>query len=138
MNMNLTRTDFLESGIFGLLEAEDQSLELVTLEHAYAVIPDSMSSSATYAPKLPIGSYTCVRGQHTLEHHLTPFDAFEVMGVPGHTNILIHIGNYNADSAGCVLVGLNRKDDMITLSKQAFDLFMELQEGIDSFQLTVS
>lgn len=123
MEFTLTRTDFKDTGIFGTLEGE--GLELATLEHNYDC-----------KPKLPDGVYTCIRGQHVL--HSGPVEAFEVQNVPGHTGILLHVGNYNQDSEGCVLLGLAHVGDMITGSKSAFNEFMSKLTGIDSFTLTVS
>src|SRR5271169_2411605 len=101
--MNLTRNDANVNGIFGTL-TDDSGNTYATLEHAYEQ-PDG-----SYAPKTPPGTYTCQKGMHTLEHHPAPFQAFEITNVPNHTDILIHIGNYNADSEGCVLIGEKRVD----------------------------
>jgi hypothetical protein len=67
---------------------------------------------------------------------------FEVEDVPDFMGqpvdgILIHIGNYNQDSIGCILLGEAQTDNMITNSKEAFTQFMSTLEGIDSFQLIV-
>lgn len=138
MNLKLTRTDFLASGIFGTLESDDKKIALLTLEHAYPFIPDGSSASTTYKPKLPPGVYKCVRGMHRLESMPIPFETFEITGVVGHTNILYHVGNFNSDSSGCVLLGLSRDSNLgIFKSRIAFQSFMELQKGIDTFTLTV-
>lgn len=128
MDFVLSRKDYREDGIFGELKSESNFF--VTLEHSYSNVP-----------KLPPGKYTCKKGIHTL-HDGIPFTAFEVMDVPGHTGILFHVGNYNADSEGCLLLGLQIGRQlsggwMITHSKQAFEQFMKLQENVDEFNLTV-
>jgi hypothetical protein len=50
-----------------------------------------------------------------------------VTGVPGFTFILIHIGNTDEDTAGCLLVGLNAAVDdgelRVTSSKLAYQKF---------------
>jgi hypothetical protein len=133
MNLTLIRTDAREDGIFGTLEGPN-GLIAYTLEHAYP-------RGGIFTPKLPAGIYTCVRGLHQLANMKAPFWTFEITGVPGHTNILIHIGNYNDDSEGCVLVGdtiLKGPTWMITDSRITFDKFMALQQGVDEFQLTVN
>jgi hypothetical protein len=71
-----------------------------------------------------------------------PFTTFEITGVPGHSNILFHIGNYNKDSEGCVLLGrgiteAQSGDQMITMSNTTFKYFMDNQAGVDTFILTV-
>src|SRR5258708_4198840 len=138
MNLTLTRNQQRSDGIFGNLIDENNNEIAVTLEHAY-VNPDG-----SFDPKLPVGIFTCQRSQHQLEGMASPFITFEIMAVPGHSNILFHWGNYNQDSSGCVLVGrrvLPNPDDssslMITSSKNTWLKLMDIQNGIDSFQLTV-
>jgi hypothetical protein len=130
--MKLVRNEYSANGIFGTLNQDDGTQVAVTLEHAY------LQPDGSYAPKTPAGVYTCVKGLHTLEHTPVPFDAFEITNVPGHTNILIHIGNYNADSEGCCLIGDERVGDMIVNSKITFLNFMNAMATTDSFILTVS
>jgi|ERR1035437_3433898 hypothetical protein len=125
MNLILRRTVFDINGIFG--ELTGYGCHFYTLEHSY-----------NNQPKLPPGKYSCVRGIHKL-HDGIPFEAFQVMDVPGHEGILLHKGNYNSDSDGCVLIGkgLDLSKNMITESKDAFDELMLLQSSFDSFTLTV-
>lgn len=102
----------------------------VTLEHSY-----------DGAPKLPVGAYTCVRGPHRLHGMDHDFETFEVTGVPGHTGILFHWGNYNKDSEGCILLGRVMTASpigwMVTHSKETFAMWMAACGGRESFQLTV-
>lgn len=134
MSVTLNRTAYNKSGIFGELEDKNGKTFAVCLEHAYP------QDDGTFQPKLPAGMYTCKRGLHTLDHHPIPFEAFEVMNVPGHQGILFHIGNFNKDSDGCVLLGTaidSRAPWILLNSKEAFDKFMGNADGVDSFQLTV-
>jgi hypothetical protein len=137
MSWLLTRTDYRADGIFGEL-FDDDSLFCVTLEHAYA------QDNGTYAPKLPAGHYTCVRGEHTLAHWNKggSFEAFEVMDVPGHTGILFHVGNKNDDSDGCILIAKTVITTMpqwiIQSSLVTFEKFMGQMEGINEFELDVA
>lgn len=138
MNLTLTRNISNENGIFGSLTDESGNIIAVTLEHAY----DSGNGDGTYSPKLPPGTYGCQRGQHQLASMAKPFITFQIMNVPGHTNILLHQGNYNNDSEGCVLLGTSLYPDdqnpnMIKQSAQAFQKFMSLEDGLDSFTLVV-
>ncbi len=147
MNIILSRKDYREDGIFGFILTSSYKYLFTTCEHSYNQLP-----------KLPEGVYQCKRGTgsgrgvdengnsiegfHRL-HDGVWFDTFEVMGVPNHTGILFHVGNYNEDSEGCILVGTgfgNRGNGgkMITASKQAFKEFMGLQHGCDEFTLTVT
>lgn len=47
-----------------------------------------------------------------------------VLDVPGFTGIRIHKGNTNADTHGCLLVGLSRGQDVVSSSKLAYDALM--------------
>ena len=132
MDLVLTRKANTEKGIFGTLTGKSESGELIlqTLEHAYS------DYSGNWGAKLTRGVYTCQRGTHALKDGV-PFETFEVMNVPGHTGILIHKGNYNNDSEGCILVGMSSGENMVSNSAVAFHDFLAAQEGCDTFQLTV-
>lgn len=137
----LSRHDFRADGIFGYLEDENGNFLFFTLEHAY---PDT---NQAFLPKIAEGIYQCAKGKHTLEHHPEPFDAFEIQGVPDFqgrsvTECLLHMGNYNADSEGCILLGkgLGHRvsgELMITNSIQAFNAFMDDMKYDDEFQLEI-
>jgi hypothetical protein len=136
MDLILSRKDFRPDGIFSELRMGDGSLVAITLEHAY---PDRRYG---WEPKIPDGTYQCVRGMHQLEGMIAPFETFEITNVIGHTDILFHVGNVNSDSAGCVLLGMGlgviNKMQAVTSSKMAFLKFMDLQTGVDQFTLVVS
>lgn len=125
MTFTLTRKDFTPDGIFSELTDDKGKVAFITLEHSF-----------DNKPKLYDGVFTCVRGTHRL-HDNIPFSTFEITGVQGHTGILFHVGNYNKDSNGCVLVGMNRQDSMITHSVIAFSKLMSFLESVDTFTLTV-
>ena len=125
MNLHLVRKELSEEGIFGELLDETGVLIAYTLEHSYSC-----------HPKVPVGTYECVRGMHSLSLG-SPFETFEVTGVPGHSGILFHCGNTQSDSSGCILVGSHRYGNTITESRLAFQRFIKLQEKTDSFTLVV-
>src|SRR5581483_7765816 len=131
MDLTVNRTKKAWDGVCG----EIPELKLVTLEHSYA------GSNGTFDAKVPKGRYTCVRGQHTLPTG-EQIETFEVLGVPGHSGILFHPGNKYQDSAGCFLVGIEivpvGNQRWITTSRLAFHEFMNAQEGVDQFILTVN
>jgi len=136
MNITLTRTEKNSAGIFGHFTDENGHQICVTLEHAYD------DGHGGWTAKIPSGTYTCQRGQHQLHSMTSPFETFQVMNVPGHDNILIHMGNFDKDSEGCILVGQaiagSGANEMITSSRVTFAKFMAMQNGLDSFQLTVN
>jgi hypothetical protein len=154
MDLVLIRKEFRKDGIFGeLLIEKNGELLAHTLEHAYEKPAphqpskysgiDSVAVSGEYAPKLIEGSYTCVRGMHRLKSMVKKFETFEITKVPGHTGILFHIGNFNEDSSGCVLLGHSVIENsgngikMIGGSREAFNRFMRLQGEEREFTLTV-
>lgn len=131
MILNLRRTERLVTGIIGELLTEDWKPLYFTLEHAYV-------DGDEFVSKIPIGTYKCVRGEHTLEHHPEPFTTFEVTNVPGHTHILFHVGNINSDSAGCILLGLETDHKYrVSSSYAAWCDFMTRLSGLDEFTLNV-
>ncbi len=127
--MLLERIHFLAEGIFGQL-SDDSGFSCHTLEHSYPV-------GESYEAKLPQGDYLCRRGFHQLADGKS-FETFEIAEVPGHTGILFHWGNYNKDSAGCVLLGMKRLPTMIMFSRKAFNSFMYHLKGVDEFTLMVT
>lgn len=138
MDLTLKRLELRPDGIFSNLKDDNNVVIAVTLEHAYAASPNG----SEYLPKIPPGTHICVRGQHRLHNMTQDFTTFEITGIPRHTNLLFHWGNYNNDSEGCVLLGkttllLSDGSQMITASKAAFSDFMDLQKGVDKFILTV-
>lgn len=145
MDMTLKRSNFFSYGIFSVCGDSSKFWDtacmplMVTLEHSYE--NDSMAGHP-WVPKLENGVYKCVRGIHRLKD-MKPFETFEVTGVPGHSGILFHVGNYNKDSEGCILVGhkiaiLPGGEKMISGSRDMFAKFMQAQAGCDEFTLTVT
>ena len=126
MKLFLNRTECNPNGIFSTLSDEDGHILFYTLEHSYQK-PDG-----TYKPKIYDGTFTCKRGFFP-KHKET----FEVTNVKGHFAILFHVGNYNKDSEGCILVGKIRSGDAVLSSRQAFKEFMALTAGLDQFELVV-
>lgn len=136
MDLRLVRTDYFKDGIFSELQDEGGRVLFHTVEHAYETTPGQ------YTPKIPKGEFTCKRSMHQLHSMNAPFQTFEVNNVPNHSNILFHVGNYNEDSDGCILVGTDKTRigaiNMVTGSKAAFQRFMDLQKGTSSFILKVT
>lgn len=132
--------DKRNDGIFGELYGENEKKIAVTLDHSYIMKDGSIGT------KVPPGKYKCVRGLHRLENMKTCFETFEITGLPNFngnpvTKVLFHIGNWNKDSEGCILLGEfiqeSKNGRMITLSRESFISFMEIQEGVNEFNLNV-
>lgn len=137
MTLTLKRTSKDYAGVFGILASEDGKFSCVTLEHAYPVFDNNFTS------KIPVGTYVCKIGSYRLEGMTQSFQTYEIMEVPAHTDILYHWGNYNKDSAGCILLGKTiliegyQGPKMITESKVTFQDFMTFLAGVDQFTLVV-
>lgn len=129
MDLTLIRQSFNNWGIVSNLVDTNGQTIAVCLEHAF------LQDDTTYQPKLNNGTHLCVLGTHQLDHG-GPFQAYEITGIPGHTGVLFHIGNFNKDSDGCVLLGTSLGNQMILDSKTAFDNLMSLQNE-QNFTLTV-
>lgn len=129
-NFTLVRYDSTVSGVFGVLLSKGFKCE--TLEHSYYDQPEN-----EYIPKVPEGTYLCRKGEHRLLGMEKDFETFEIENVPGHTNILFHIGNYNKDSDGCVLLGAIRMRDAVASSGDTFNRFMKFLDGVNEFNLDV-
>jgi hypothetical protein len=119
--------------VFGELVTCDQAI-CKTLEHAYP----GPRGTISFLPKIPKGTFLCVRGIHHITNRLEPLETFEITGVPGHSGLLFHRGNDNDDSAGCVLLGDAIKEYRIVDSGKAFARFMTLMDGINDFELEVT
>lgn len=135
MDLILTRGLHRPDGIFGSLETAQGFHMAYTLEHAYP-------EGALWLPKVAPGTYRCVRHAP----HRLPYETFLLENVPAFQGkpvegILLHRGNFDKDSEGCILLGTGRAQTpgglIITQSKEAFEAFMLLQRGLPSFQLTV-
>lgn len=136
MDLTLARSAYRLDGVFGeLYETNSNDKIAVTCEHAYT---DDLGG---YYPKILPGEYLCKRGIHQLKNMPRPFETFQIMNVPNHTQILFHVGNWHFDSDGCVLLGSDiapsSRGQMITNSRMTFDKFMLLQSGLEFFQLKV-
>ena len=139
MKLVLRRRNYRLDGVFGELTDDLGNHICFTLERSYA----DLDAKEGLSPKVPPGNYKCVKGMHRLPSMTQDFETFEVMGVPGRWGILFHVGNYNEDSDGCILLGEglgNRLKNgvMLTNSKKAFTKFMTLLKDVDTFELLVT
>lgn len=132
--ITLIRKHFLDEGVFGEITIGKD--HFFTLERAYKDKKDKIYS------KVKDGQYTCKKGMHRLKIEDPEFETFEVKGVKGHWGILFHVGNYNHDSEGCILLGsgmgfMLNKGKMLTNSRKAFKRFMEIFQEDEEFKLIV-
>lgn len=151
-DLRLQYTEARSDGIFGWGLPADAPPEgeavqplFVFVTHAYRQ-PDG-----TYRPKMRGGkTYDCVRGLHRLHGMTEDFETFEVLGIAGHSGILLgHWGSWGSDSQGCFCLGrkivlsdqdrdgVDGPDELVTESRATFAAYMENRRGIDRFQVIV-
>lgn len=134
MGWELHTDEIRPDGVFSTLFRNGEKFCL-TLEHAFE------DGDGNLYPKLKRGAtYKCVRGIHQLARG-PKFPTFEITGVPGHSGILFHVGNFNKDSDGCVLMGkrlhVENSEHWIDDSHVSFTAFLKALEEVDEFDLTV-
>jgi hypothetical protein len=107
MTIKLQRLPTTTHGTFGIL--------LVSGEPTFTTLEPII-------PVIPPGTYGCTR-------RWSPrfsTEVFELLNVPGHTDIEIHIGNTIEDTHGCILIGLimDLETNRVSRSAIAFGKFM--------------
>ena len=133
MDLTLQRFEKGAQGVFSHLFDSLGTKLCETCTHAYE------RADGQWEPKVPPGRWLCLRGVHSLDG-VNKFETFSI-AVPGHTNILFHKGDVQEESQGCELLGMYKgvlgSEEAVLHSKDAFDLFMKLQVGVQQFWLTV-
>ena len=120
----LKRVSHITDGMFGVLIDNEDKPFAVTLENSELYI-DS-------------GLYVCKK----TTYHKHNYPTYEVTGVPGRTRILIHLGNLNSDSRGCICIGENftfiNGKTAIGMSRSGFKEFMSKLSGINEFTIIIT
>jgi hypothetical protein len=117
LKLNLVRAFQDWSVTLGMLQIEGENHPpIFTLENPLRTTPiDSL---------IPVGLYGC-------RPYTSPRfpEVYEITGVPRRSSILIHPGNFEKDTAGCVLVGFSAgilKDQVAVMqSRQAMEFLRE-------------
>lgn len=141
MQLQLIRTEVSPDGTFGLLYVGGS--QFYTCE-------DDWKDNAKGESCIPAGTYTLHRTVY-VKHN---YETFEVTGVPNRSRILLHPGNTEEDTQGCILLGMrqgfvvvpvdedtgavNVKKRAVVASQEAFRRFMRPMEGVDVATLEVS
>lgn len=60
-----------------------------------------------------------------------------LLDVPGFDGILIHRGNNQNDSAGCIIVGYNKVVGQVVNSQSAFEKLYKILEGDERIYITI-
>lgn len=139
MDLTLIRDTRNSSGTFGMLALGG---------HTWQTAEEDWRNNQRGKSCIPAGIYALKRGMFA-KHG----DCFEVTGVPGRSAILIHPGNTEEDTEGCILLGtergfLNVRDEdapempmarkmAVLHSKIAFAQFMAAMSGVQTATLAV-
>jgi hypothetical protein len=125
MNARIVRLEQTSEGAIGVLLL-DSKIFCFTLE------PDL---TETKKFQIPQGEYLCKRF-----HGIKWTNTFEIV-VEGHTAVLFHAGNTEADSRGCVLLGSTvgklKGNRAILNSGATFEEFMNICFNLMRFNLVI-
>lgn len=119
LNLVVTRKIFDDVSTLGELTINGV-FECYTLEDTVRALGVKVDGKTA----IPLGTYQVVLDMSTRFGRIMP----HVLDVPGFDGIRIHIGNTDADTEGCLLVGRTEGSDFIGHSKEEFEaLFTKLQ-----------
>ena len=134
------RIENSQDGVFGRLNVGH--LQLYTCEDDWKLNEPGESC-------IPSGTYTIERSFY---HH-GGYPCFWVKDVPGRSRILLHKGNTEENTKGCILIGMgldylwvHDEDDpahplvkkrAVVSSRQGFGLFMKEMEGVEKAELVI-
>lgn len=126
MKARIVRVENTDQGALGVLLLNDE-IFCCTLE------PDKDETKKLY---IPAGTYGCYR------FHGTKWpNTFEI-NVPGHTAVLFHAGNVEADTLGCILLGSSfgklKGQRAVLNSGTTFKEFLERTKDIDRLPLVIN
>lgn len=111
----------------GKLSANGKTI-CYTLEDTDRGLTDKMSIAEIAKKKIkgktaiPTGRYKVAITLSTRFNRYMP----QILNVPGFEGIRIHSGNTAADTEGCPLTGLGVGKDMVTQSKDAYNIFFPM------------
>ena len=124
--MKFTLERVISDSTITLGEITEGAFSLCTLENPWKDNQPNVSC-------IPTGDYTCQRV-------ISPKygNTFEVLWVEDRTHILFHYGNWEKNTKGCILLGLDSNDkDMIMDSRKAVNKFLEHTKYVDEFELEI-
>lgn len=99
---------------------------------AFVTLENGWHNNQKIISCIPDGKYKVevTHNRTTFGGMLIPL-TYEVKGVPNRSGILFHIGNYESDTSGCILLGqywltVNGHKPMVCQSRIAFNKFTDL------------
>ena len=125
--VRIKRTQHLKTATLGTLSIDD-----VTTDPIYTL--ENPLRATDKDNRIPAGEYLCKPFSGTKYK-----DVYEVTNVKGRTAILIHAGNYEEDTLGCILIGsrqVTSPKPAVLDSKMCFQRFRSLI-GKENFKLVI-
>lgn len=125
--ITLQRSSYGPNGTFGKLIGENSNFLCYTLERPW-------DDNEPMKSCIPAGIYNCI------SYSSAKFpDVWQVCNVPGRSNILIHNGNTDKDTEGCILVGdhMGILDNLPAVFNSVQTLKMLKSELPDIFELQI-
>ena len=120
MIITLHRFLSARSGTFGDIEVNG---------HRFFSVEKPWVGNTPFVSCIPAGRYAMALGKY----HRGGYQAFELLGVPGRSDIKIHIGNTPNDVSGCIAIGgklgFIDKELAVLNSRKVFEKFMMLMGG---------
>jgi len=116
INLLIIRDTFTDESTIGELFLNSERL-CDTLENPWLDNQKNISC-------IPVGEYP-VRLRLARESATKNYLHLLIQDVPNRNYVLFHRGNTNADTQGCVLVGLGSQQDFVSNSVLAMDLLMK-------------
>ena len=108
---------------------------LVEGEHLCFTLEDPWLDNEPFKSCIPTGTYGVVLTLSTRFGREMP----RLLGVPGRLGILVHSGNTDADTEGCILVGDRRLGQDLLNSRIAFERFLNWFASVgNEAQVTIS
>jgi hypothetical protein len=137
--LTLKRFESCKSGVFGVLT-------LPTGQEYYTLEEEQLGNKPRVSC-IPAGTYTCQRSHF----NKGGYECFEVLNVPGRSQIKIHKGNTEEDIEGCIVLGVavdvfkvideDSKREVrkfgVKASRVAFLAFMARMDGASQFVLKI-
>jgi hypothetical protein len=126
MEVTVKRDIFNDDCTLGNLSVDGQFV-CYTLEDAYREDP----SKSIEDWKIP-GMTAIPKGRYPLViNYSNKFGRYlcELLSVPLYTGVRIHPGNTSADTEGCILLGIERTNNMVQHSKDAVALFQPMVQS---------
>jgi hypothetical protein len=126
MELKVIRKEFTDSSTIGEMWI-DNTFFCYTLE-------DVKREVKIYGETcIPYGRYKVIVNMSNRFKVMMPL----LLDVPQFEGIRIHKGNKAIDTHGCILVGLDKTKDAISLSKIAYEKLMKKLEGQNNIYITI-